>query len=372
MDDLPPDSAIDFTGQHPSDAVAVLHTFLRYLPLPITGYGFPTAVVKLCWETSADIFTSFSIARLLLQMLPPICFHGVVYVLSFLSQVPNAVDNHVDCSSLARLFGPALFGINEALPAELSGEILQWFLENWREISSDILKISSNPGVEINRRDETNADPPLNEVPSSERSRRFSRTGADSFSKLATIEDVSVADSSDLSGRNQNTAADPFTSGKRDSILPTATQDAEFDSEEYFVVRPSALGEMDSDDRPNITSSIEPPGSLSPEDSKIRALEAAFSEARTKVAELEATNEEQAAQLTQSRFALAKAQREASEARVKLQSLEFSYQRGLHGSTNTDTPGAAFEYLEEELASARLERDTAIDIIETIKDALKI
>jgi len=363
LDECPPDTPIEFTGRCASDAIAVLHTFLRYLPVPITGSSFASAVVKLCWESSADMFTSFSIARLLLQMLPPICFHSIVYVFSFLSQIPKATDNQIDYSTLSIFFAPALLGTDGIHPPELSAETLKWFLENWGEISVDILKLEIISGPAINATDAACLVTLRDEEDQRGHHRRLSRTGADSFPKLATIEDVSVADSSDLSGRVQNKSMGPHSNVERDTIHNTA-QDS--DSDGYMVIRPStpAMGHCTT-----IPTNMQHSELLRSEGSRVTILEKALYETQEKVAKLEALNEEQANQLNSTRSALAEAQRESLEAHLQLQAQNSGTQINNKTDIGSNT---SLGYLEEELASAREERDIAIDIIETIKGALKI
>ena len=107
-------------------------------------------------------------------------------------------------------------------------------------------------------------------------------------------------------------------------------------------------------------------GSLNPYD--YQELVSALNEAQRRVVELEVINNEQAKQLSQSRFALVQVQKEVAEARLKLQQETLDQDDGVLQITDA----RSVDNLKQELACAREERNTAMDVIEVIKGALKI
>jgi len=370
LDDLTPGEPLNLSGQRSNDALAVLYGFLKYLPEPIMGSSFASALMKFCWEPDTDIFTAFRIARLLLQTLPPVAFHGVIYVLSFLSQAPCIEGNRVDYIALSGLFGFPLLGSNRTSPTEAQG-ILFWLLENWGAISKGILddtplnQPASSP-TNVGREYHNSTTPMNAESFGEERKRRYSRTGADAFPKLATIDDVSVADSSDLPRQQEVSSNGDTRSPGSNQSSPTFKPPTDFPEDKVTAQHLEANINDDKclESRP---LEVNPRGSsLDPYD--YQELVSALNVAQRRVTELEVINNEQTKQLSQSRFALAQVQKEVAEAHLKPQQEILDQSDGILQIPNAGN----VDHLKEELACAREERDTAMDVIEVIKGALKI
>jgi hypothetical protein len=300
-------------------------------------------------------------------MLPIVCFYSVVYVLSFLSQAPYIEGNQVDCTMLSELFASALFGHSVSDSPQLLKDVLSWLLENWSEISIGILKEVTTLDSGAEALQGLCFTQTTEKLCFTERARRLSRTGRDSFPKMATIEDASVADTSDFTELEISRPYHPQEiqdsrtyQGQRASdstnSLGTGGQNLDGQSVAEAASSPELATEC-------VPLNLQP--QTSEEDDEKKGLQLALQDAQRKLVALATAKEEQAEELRRSRFALAKAEREASEVHLKLEVPDFNQQPS--GVSTKD-----LESLEAELTSAKEERDTALDIIEAIKGTLQI